>query len=151
MRTAKSYKIVLLLTTLVLSLLMFFVCVPKTSQVSAAKPSVASKYFSGTAQEVSFKDDSVSAKIAKDEELVLNNSLAIDNLGLELKVEGAKTFTLAFTTNSYIASGNEVEEGKFETIIKHLLTLEFNGNAIVATFNGENANATLDGNVKQNV
>ena len=73
--------------------------------------------------------------------------MAIDNLGLELKVEGAKTFTLAFTTNSYIASGNEVEEGKFETIIKHLLTLEFNGNAIVATFNGENANATLDGNL----
>lgn len=147
MRTAKSYKFVLLLTTLVLSLLAFFVCVPKTSQVFAAKPSNASKYFSGTAQEIAFKDDSVSAKFVKGEELILNNPLAIDNLGLELKIDGAQTFKLTFTTDSYIASGNEVEEGKFDTVIKHQLTLDFNGNAIVATFNGENANATLDGNL----
>ena len=151
MKMAKSYKIGLLLTAFIISFVAFVFCTSGAS-VLAATPSVASEYFSGTAKEISFSEDAVSAKMVKNSTLEFSNRLVLDNLGFELKTDSnVKKLELSFSTDPFYSNGNKTvnQDGRVEYLdtIDHALVIEFNGNNLTATFNGQSESATLLGNL----
>ncbi len=152
MKTAKSSKIISLLTVLALSIAALLFCAPVTTPVKAANPSVASMYFSGTAKEVAFKENVVSANLEKDGYLEINNDLVLDHLALETKLEDAvKTLEISFVTDSYNVNGNVKYESYGKALVKdveHLLTIVKNGTALEVNFNGVAGAATLSGNLE---
>ena len=114
----------------------------------------ATKYFSGTSQEISFKNDGVNAKLRKNETFVVNNDLALDSLGFEVKVDNAiKTLKITFKTESYFANGNEISnDGKVEYLdsFENSLSIGFDGANISGTFNQKPFTATLTENLNVN-
>ena len=155
MKMAKSYKIGLLLTAFIVSLIAFVFCT-SGAYVLAATPSVASEYFTGTAKEISFSEDAVSAKMVKNSTLEFSNRVVLDNLGFELKTDSnVKKLELSFSTDPFYSNGNKTvnQDGRVEylDIIDHSLVIEFNGNNFVAFDNNLsdpiNADKTLFANL----
>ena len=150
MRTAKSSKIVLLLIAMALSLIACFVCFSGAQSVFGATPDNPEDYFSSTST-VEYKNDGVSALVEKDGSLSIKSSLALDNLGFEIKLDSSvKAFNVEIETLPYLTNGNVKEvdgEKQLVEMLEHKLVLSVDGTALDVEFNGESAFATLDGNL----
>ena len=153
MKLSTSHKFILLITALVLSVLASVFCASMPS-VKATTITDATNYFSGTSQEITFKNDGVNAKLRKNETFIVNNDLALDSLSFEIKVDNAiKTLKITFKTESYFANGNEISnDGSIEYLdnFENTLTLVFDGANISGTFNQESYTATLADNLNVN-
>ena len=138
MKLSTSHKFILLITALVLSIFSSVFCAFAPS-VKASTITDATNYFSGTTQEITFKNDGVNAKLRKDETFIVNNDLALDSLGFEIKVDSAiKTLKVTFKTESYFANGNEKSsDGSIEYVdtFENSLSLVFDGANISGSFN----------------
>ena len=150
MRTAKSSKLILLFITMALCLIACFVCFSGTYGVHGATPDSPKDYFNSSSN-VEYKNDGVSATLEKDGELTITSSLALDNLGVEVKTDASiKALNVAIKTAPYYANGNLKEvDGEFELVetVEHNLLITFNGTALSLNFNGESASANLSGNL----
>ncbi len=151
MRTTKSYKIVLLFIAMALSFIAFSLCLGGAEHVFAASTVDAGNYFS-SASEVEFKDDGVSVTLGEEGEVSTKYELALDNLGFEIKpnAEIAELNVTVYTA-PYLVAGNvrlnEDNEKELVETVEHKLSIGISGNSLTVKFNGQTANATLNGNL----
>ena len=132
MKTAKSYKILILLVAFVLSMVAWIGFVmPKP--VSASNDEIKlSDYFSGLYNNAEFKNGNIVfsvREIDNDTELKFKNQLVIDDLGLEFTGEFSKIASLKMIVESkaYSVNGNKQADGKYlTTIANEILLIENN-------------------------
>ncbi len=168
MKMTKSYKIVLLLTAIVMFItsLVFSINFSE-SKADTIKITDASKYFTGLSYDkVRFADGNVEVSVKDDSTnnagvLSIANKLAVNDLGMELIIpEGLEKLTIVLKNNAYFANGNivAVKDGenykkangeyvyKAEKVVEN--QIEFDFSKKIATINGKsNANFSMNGNI----
>lgn len=150
MRTARSYKIISLLIAMALSFTACIFCCFEKIDASAKTPSVASEYFVGDVKGVEFVNDSVKATLENEGSVELTSSLALDDLGFEIKTEqNLQKLSVKFSTDSYYANGN-VDGEELVSKVRHELSITISGSSLALEFNGVNASASLSGNLNVN-
>ena len=141
MTSAKSYKILILLTAFIMAITAGL-CALNFGTASAAA-SEPTKYFSGiSASDMSFKDGKLNAVVNDGDVLNITRELAIDDFNMVLVLPEANTFesvTVKFTSASKLPNGN-LKDGKLETKIVHSVTFD-------SALSGEqNVSVTVDDN-----
>lgn len=124
MKTAKSYKIIMLFTAFVLFMAAAFCSMTfGVVETSAATP-VASSYFSG-AKSVEFKDDNVLVTFGKESgenEVAVKNELVIEDFAITLKASAdVESLNLKLTYDSYYVNGNQKVEGEKVSFDKEIV------------------------------
>lgn len=135
MKTAKSYKIILLLTAFALSLVMAL-CTMNLGQVKAATSSDPANYFTTANVDSSeFVDGAYSATVKDGASVTLINKLVISDMKLEMSLPVNAVTTIKLTSNSFYVNGNmvgdtngnkAVDEGEtvtFETSVDNVIKL----------------------------
>ncbi len=140
MKTAKFHKILLLLTTFVLSIVAGLTTMTFNS-VSAATASRPGVYFSGTAK-LSFKEDSLYAEMDEGNSFYFINQLVVEDLALELKVsEKVEELSISLKTNAYSANGNAVVSGGdtiYKKEVNNVLKIKLSNSATSYSINENN-------------
>ena len=136
---------------MVLSLIASTICLGGAQKVLAANPTNAGNYFSSSSV-VEFKNDGVSAMLEKDGYVGISSPLALDNLGFEVKHNPSiEELNVVICTAPYLTAGNvrlnDDNEKELVSEVEHKLSIAISGTSLTIKFNGENATATLDGNL----
>ena len=119
MKTAKSYKIILLLTAFVLSIVAAFAFLHGTATVNAADEDTPSDYFTFTgieASNASFTDGALVFKPVDGAVLGFKNKLVVNELSLWVSLPENVTMTVIMKTDSYYVHGQEID-GEYTTEI----------------------------------
>ena len=141
---AKFYKITLLFTALVLSVIVAFSMM--TFSVNASKASEPSKYFSGvTAENLEFKDDALVATVKDGDSLTITNKLVIDDFSATIvlpEAEKFETISVKVVSDSYFVNG-KIKDGELITKVENVLTIKADGTAYLN--NDESNTVALSG------
>ena len=125
MNSAKSYKLIILLTAFVLALVAAF-CSMSVSTVKAATAADPDDYFSITANEtvvdrnLRFADDNVVVTVQDGDVLTIDRKLVINDFEMKIVAPDFTKFekiTFKFASDSYYVNGNKNADGKFDTEI----------------------------------
>jgi len=148
-KTAKIHRILFFAALFLMSLVFAFALMNKPiAKADISKDNNVSTYFSynDKVSGASFSDDSVKFSVVKDADIKLRNNLVVDNFGIGLTLaDEIKEITVTLSADSRLYNGNKNSEGKFDTEIKNVLTLNKNG---TVTFNGETGSATVGSDIE---
>lgn len=155
MKTAKSYKLILLTITLILSVVACFMLTP-TQKAFAAAPSVSDNpksYFSTTGADLKYENDNVEVTVKDRDTFKFTNNVLVNDLGYEFIVgEEINSFELKFSTDSKYVNGNPKANDKGEveyfTSIVHTLKITFNESDMTVEFNDKSQTQALSRNLK---
>ena len=124
MKTAKSYKIIMLFTAFVLSMAAAFCSMTFGTVNASTEAPLASSYFSG-AKSVEFKDGNVLVTFGKESgenEVAVKNQLVIEDFAITLKASAdVETLKLKLTYDSYYVNGNKKTEGEKVSFDKEIV------------------------------
>ena len=125
MTSAKSYKILILLTAFIMAITAGLCALNFGTAKAAASDPI--KYFSGiSASDLSFADGKLNAVVNDGDVLKVTRELAIDDFGMEIVLPEANTFetvTVKFVSDSKLPNGN-LKDGKLEKRITHSVTFD---------------------------
>ncbi len=125
MTSAKSYKILILLTAFIMAITAGLCALNFGTAKAAASDPI--KYFSGiSASDLSFADGKLNAVVNDGDVLKVTRELAIDDFGMEIVLPESNTFetvTVKFVSDSKLPNGN-LKDGKLEKRITHSVTFD---------------------------
>lgn len=133
MKTAKSYKILILLTAFVLSMVAWLgFAMPKTASAEETVINL-SNYFAGQYNNASLKEDNIVFNVRSEDEISIKNQLVLDDLGFELSGELSKfeSLKLVIKAKSFYANGNKQANGEYLTDIKNEIVLLDNASSLI--------------------
>ena len=144
MKTAKSYKLILLTITLILAVVAGLMMLP-TQKAFAAAPSVSDNpksYFTTTGTDLAYANDNVEVTVKNGDTFKFINNVLANDLAYEFVIaENVTSVELKFTTDSKYVNGNPKagDDGKVEyfTSIENLLKITVNTDDMTVEFNGE--------------
>ncbi len=125
MKTAKSYKILILLIVFALSLMAGFgFMIPKTASAEGSKITL-SEYFSGQYRNAEFKDNNLVFTVRAEEQIKIKNQLVLDDLGIKFtgEFDKIKSLKMSVESNSYYTNGNKQADGSFSTTVSNEIVL----------------------------
>ncbi len=139
MKMAKFYKITLLFSALIMSVIIAF-SMMTFGVVKAETKSNPLRYFSGVGSEsIEFKDGAMVATVKDGEVLAINNRLVIDDFSASITLPESdkfETVKVKFFSSSFLANGN-VKNDQLITSVENVLTIRSNGTAYL---NGDTSN-----------
>ena len=152
MKKALSYKILMLLTTLALSLaLAFSFYGAKSAHAADVNGGNVLSYFTGDFQSLELNDDSLVAKVKNGGNIKIKNELVVDDLAIELNVPNTvSSFKIVLTYSSYSAIGAYNEETEeFDKTITNEFTFNKTGDLTAAITTSDNVvSVDVDGETK---
>ncbi|MBQ9734278.1 MAG: hypothetical protein IJV95_00325 [Clostridia bacterium] len=129
MKTAKSYKIILLLTAFVLSIAAAFGMM-STATVQAATDESPSTYFTGTvASKANFGDNGLTASIVDGDTFGFKHDVIIGDFAMGMTIPKNVVLTITFTSDSYFIHGEKIND-EYTTVIEYSVTLKSNDGGI---------------------
>ncbi len=155
MKTVKFFKLKLItLTTILFLCIAMLISFGGVSKVSAeASPSKKNTYFNCSTT-TSFNAEGLLINVEEESTLEICNKLAIDDLGLSLKLDSNVDYIkLVITSQSYDVNGNKVADGEFNTEVLNVVEINFDSTNSFKLNKEEAVNFELTGSldVKVNV
>lgn len=149
MKMAKSYKIIMLVTALVLSTIVAFTTMSfGTAKADTVSASPSDFFAFSTDTTAEFKNDNAVFTLKKSDTIKIKNSVVVDNFFVEYKLgENVESIEIKITTDSYYVNGNKNDKGEFVKKIDNTLTVKADK---TATLNGKDA-GTIDGKASMQV
>ena len=154
MRTAKSYKLILLTLALIMSLMAALMLVPGKSAQALSVSSDPKAYFQVSKEaSVHYANDSVEATVKNGSFFRFYNSVIVNDLGYEFTVsDNISKVEFKFDTSSKYENGNKLvkEDGSvsYAKEVTHALAIEFNSDSMLVTFNGVEKEVALSRDIK---
>lgn len=147
MNTAKkSYKIILLLTALVMFVASAFCLFAPTSVNADSEKikAIPSNYFSGIdSANLNVTENKLVATVRAGDSLSVKNELAVEDFSIDFTLPATvEEFSVIFTSDSYYVNGNKTvidDETSFEKTITNKVTLTKNSDKYDAYLNGVSA------------
>lgn len=129
MKTARSYKIILLLTAFVLSIAAAFGMMRSGTPVHAADET-PSTYFTGTvASKAEFGEKGLTAAIADGDTFGFKHDVVISDFAMGLTIPKNVVLTITFTSDSYFIHGEKIDD-EYTTVIEYSVMLMSNDEGI---------------------
>lgn len=147
MKTARSYKIILLLTAFVLSIAAAFGMMRSGTPVHAAAET-PSTYFTGTvASKAEFGEKGLTASIVDGDTFGFKHDVVISDFAMGLTIPKNVVLTITFTSDSYFIHGEEID-GEYTTVIEYSVMLKSNDAGIWVKTTAEGASYEIDASGK---
>ncbi len=137
MKMAKSYKIVILLTAFIASLILAFSMMNVGVVNALTAPSSTSTYIEvANNDSVTLNDQAETLDVAltkTDSQFGFKSQLVIDDFGVEFKVDGEyQSVSLVLTYDSYLVNGVKNADGEYDKQIENSIVIEKVGKAYFA-------------------
>ena len=153
MKTAKSYKIIILVTAFVLSIAAAFGLMTNRTASAVSATAKVSNYFSGTLAAESgngadFTQDGLTATVEDGDTLIFKNDLLLNELSFEMKLPEQLITTITVKADSHYVNGNKKVDGAnttFETSIENKVVITPNSSVYTLVVNGQNATDLASG------
>ncbi len=133
MKTAKSYKILIMMVALVMSMVAAFALMstnPAKADEAVAAPAVSEYFDYGETTVAEFKNNNAVFTVKGNDTIALDNTIALDQLYLDYELgAGIKSVTFKMSTDSYYVNGNKNKDGGYDTTIVNALTVNADGTA----------------------
>ena len=132
MKKAKSYKIILLITAFVMSIVAAFAMMSLNSaKAISVLPSAYFSWGKNIKTTAVFDEENSSAifTLKENDTIEIKNTVAVNDFFLGYEMENVASIKLTTTANSYIANGNKNVDGKFDTAIDNTVLVNSDGTA----------------------
>lgn len=125
MKTAKSFKLILLISAFALSLIMAFTTMGfgVVNASSSAQPTNYFDYGKGTT--ATFDSDNAVFTLTEADTIKIKKEVAVNDFIANLKLgEGVESVEVIISTDSYFVNGNKNADGKYDTTVKNSIKVE---------------------------
>ncbi len=128
MKTAKSYKLISILTVFVLSICATIFSMTLPANADELVTPNATNYFTGiTESTLVFKDDAAVASMESGKTVLIKNNLCVEDFAIKLVVPDGVDLSVNLTYNSYYVNGNKKVDGEnvtFNTSIENKVIIK---------------------------
>ena len=131
MNTTKSYKFILLITALVMSVITAFTMMSFNTAKADGITITPNAYFNynGTTT-AEFKNDNAVFTLTENDTIEIENTVTVNDFFINYKIgEGVESVKLLITANSYLVNGNKSTDGKYYTDIVNQVSVSADGTA----------------------